>query len=124
MLEKLNDVKNLLESCDRKKILYGMDMLFEHLHMVRESTTKLQWQDFIKHAQNHPVNEILQEGPQFKHCQKWPRGYMGDAEELDMIYGLGETGKKIAKTTSVGRYINEFHYGCPGEQAVRRRRVR
>lgn len=124
MLERLNDVKKLLESCDREKIFYGMDILSDHLFVLRESVSKPQWQEFIKQAQNHPVNEILKEAPQFRHCQKWPRGYMGDAEELDMIYGLGETGRKVAETSSVGRFINEHQFGWPAEQAVRRRRIR
>lgn len=124
MLGELSKAKSLLESGTREKIFYGMDILYNYLFTLKYSLSESEWKEFIKQAQNHPVNEILTEAPQFRHCQKWPRGYMGDAEELDMIYGLGETGRKIAGSSAVGRYINEHQFAWPAEQSVRRRRVR
>ncbi|MCP4345937.1 MAG: class I SAM-dependent methyltransferase [Desulfobacterales bacterium] len=124
VLELLDKVKDLLETGDRNKIFKGMEILYEHLFMLKESFSETQWQDFIGEARNHPINEILTEAPQFRHCQEWPRGYMGDAEQLDMIYGLGEAGRKIAESSPVGQYINEHQFGWAAEQAVRRRRVR
>ncbi len=123
-LKVLDKVKDLLGTGDRNRIFKGMEILYEHLFILKESFSETQWREIIGEARNHPINAILTEAPQFRHCQQWPRGYMGDAEELDMIYGLGYTGRKIAESSSVGQYINEHQFGWAAEQAVRRRRVR
>ena len=122
-LKKLNDIERMLKIQDREKNFYALDKLFSYLFEIKKNIG-LEWNFFIKEAMKHSLNDILLESPQIKHAQAWPRGYMGDAEMIDMIYGMGNAGKKLTEASWTGRLICEHQFNWLGEYAVRMRMFR
>ncbi len=119
--EVLNQGQCLLEQNYRESVHLAVEQLAKELYSIKYSKSPSEWQQVIKLAKSHSVQNILTEGLQVQHSQHWPRGYPGDAEMLDLIYGLGDTGVKLAKTTSRGRFIEEYCYGSLVQVSARRR---
>lgn len=124
MIDMLDRAIPLILSNERENIFGGLYYLYEQLYRFKRSVTPEEWQALIQKASAHEINGLLAASPQFNHAQRWPRRYLGDAVFMDMIYGLGGTGRNLAEASLKGRYINEFIFGLPVEQAIRRARIR
>jgi SAM-dependent methyltransferase len=70
----------------------------------------------------HPVIEIMRRCPLTRRCALKPRGYAGDAEVLDYIYGL--TKGPDATFDPVGHAVHGYAVAAPACRAVRYRRYR
>lgn len=94
-----------------------MSNLLRGLHQVRRALPPEQWQSFCKEiVPKHKLARLIHEDPFTFHSVSKPRGYAGDAELLDYIYG-----HRRASTTPLGKTIFEFTTNTPTSRAVRRR---
>jgi hypothetical protein len=88
-------------------ITEGMVQMFEYTNRFAQGTVTLSlsnlWQSDIA---SHPVTDLIHQDPFTYHSYTKPRGYAGDAELLDYIYGLrppeyaSEIGQKIFNFTT------------------------
>jgi len=56
-------------------------------------------------ARSHPISEYLYQCPCTAHSARQPRGYPGDAELIDYLYGHPDRAPDIARATAIGRRI-------------------
>lgn len=117
----LDKGQRLLEQNTRESVRQAVKLLAGDLYTLKYGANGSQWQEVLQAAQRHPVKNILSEGLQIRHSQQWPRGYPGDAEMLDLIYGLGKTGAKLVTATPRGQYIEEYCFGTLVQVSARRR---
>lgn len=117
----LNDAYQLLTRRGRQDTYLAMQKLSTYLAAQKKTLSKQAWSSFVKTAQAHPINALLLEAPQFAHSQDWPRGYKGDAEMMDLIYGMGKSGQRLAQATALGAQINEVQEEWPTHRAANRR---
>lgn len=100
-LDKSQDL--LLEDC----VYDGMYNLNHNLNRLREKTSKENWkQNWLPQILSHSIKDIIHQDPFAFHSYQKPRGYSGDADIIDYIYGekpisdlSSELGRKISKTT-------------------------
>ncbi|MBA3447125.1 MAG: class I SAM-dependent methyltransferase [Pseudaminobacter sp.] len=92
------------------------------LHDMRRRLDPSVWQAIIPLAQNHPVAEFLHEDPFTRWSFEKPRGYSGDAQLLDFIYGHPSTAEKVAKASPLGRSLYDCTKASLSSFAVRERR--
>lgn len=98
----------------------GMYDLAQGLFDLRHNAEAEEWREFAEHAWlDHPLRELTHQDPLTRRAFEKPRGYAGDAELLDYIYGLRAL---PAETTSLGAAIFGFGLQSPAPQAVRTRR--
>lgn len=97
----------------------GMQQLFFGLHWLRQSAQAEEWQEFSRAAwQPHPLKAVIHQEPITYRAFEKPRGYAGDAELIDLIYGLPD----MPPTSSVGAALYGHMFQAPAAQAVRARR--
>lgn len=120
----LSSATHLLRVGNRADTHHAMRMLFDHLHSTRARLSADDWRALAGEVREHPVGALLREAPIFGHGSRWPRGYRGDAELMDMFYGTGETGKKLASVGPRGRHIQEVLFDRPSPRASRGRKQR
>lgn len=102
--------------------LNGMQALIDELRTVRRSLNGKDWRDLSAEAiLKHGIAETLFQCPLTRRSNKKPRGYAGDAELLDHIYGLGAAALAPHPATLAGQ-IYFYTVNSPACQAVRRRR--
>jgi hypothetical protein len=94
-----------------------MTTLLQGLHEVRSETPREEWQNFCKKVTQHDLYQLIQQDPFTNHSTVKPRGYAGDAQLLDFIYGHRQT-----PTTPMGSRIFDFMIAdSPACRAVRAR---
>jgi extracellular factor (EF) 3-hydroxypalmitic acid methyl ester biosynthesis protein len=76
----------------------------------------------LKRAASHPISEFVYQCPFTRHSFEKPRGYAGDAELMDYIYGHPSSHQALARATPIGRAIFVPVFDCPAAAAVRARR--
>jgi SAM-dependent methyltransferase len=81
-----------------------LDLQYE-LVEVKETSTPEVWSEVASLCHAHPVSGVFWQDPFTRHCFLKPRGYAGDAELLDFLYGVTEPPER---TTPMGRSI--FHH--------------
>jgi extracellular factor (EF) 3-hydroxypalmitic acid methyl ester biosynthesis protein len=102
------------------EIVNGMQQLVIGLSELRDQTPAAEWREFAKTGWvNHPIKTLAHQDPMTRRAFEKPRGYAGDAELLDLIYGLRPV---PAGTTSIGAAIYGFSVQAPAAAAVRVRR--
>lgn len=106
----------------RGDVLNGMQELIDEMRIVRSGLRIDDWRDLSKDViLKHPVADILFSCPLTKRSNEKPRGYAGDAELLDHIYGLGSAKAAPHPATRAGQ-IYFYTVNSPACRAVRRRR--
>src|SRR5262249_41070129 len=68
--------------------------------------------------QSHPLKAVIHQDPITRRAFEKPRGYAGDAELIDLIYGQHD----MPRTSSVGAALYGHMFQAPAAQAVRARR--
>ncbi|MBB3944290.1 SAM-dependent methyltransferase [Rhizobium skierniewicense] len=80
------------------------------------------WKEIIPLVQNHPVAAYFLQDP-FTHWSfDKPRGYSGDAQLLDFIYGHPSVQDKIAAASPIGTALYDYTKDASSSVAVRERR--
>lgn len=112
----------------RQQFEYGRDpaeiihRLAGTLHETRNKFHPSVWQELIPIAQNHPVSEYFLQDPFTRWSFTKPRGYSGDAQLLDFIYGHPSVESDIAKASPLGRALYDYTKDASSSVAVRERR--
>jgi SAM-dependent methyltransferase len=96
--------------------------LAAQLHVTRGKFHPRVWQELVGIAQNHPVSRFFLEDPFTKWSFEKPRGYSGDAQLLDFIYGHASVGEAIAQASPLGRALYSYTKDASSSVAVRERR--
>lgn len=92
------------------------------LHETRAKFQPSVWQELIALAQVHPVAEFFLEDPFTRWSFEKPRGYSGDAQLLDFIYGHQSVAAEIERASPVGRALYDYTKDASSSVAVRERR--
>lgn len=89
------------------------------LRSRRDRSDPAEWRAFVEaHRGAHPLFDRMRQGPVTGRSYRKPRGYAGDAETLDLIYGHGL--ERSRWSTEVKR-IYDWERSAPAAQAVRDR---
>ena len=116
---RLDAVRDRLQAGDS---LSGMQMLIDDLRYVRSRLRMDDWRNLAAETiLTHPVKNDLFACPLTRRSSDKPRGYAGDAELLDHIYGLGAATNAPHPATLAGQ-IYYYTVNSPACRAVRRRR--
>jgi extracellular factor (EF) 3-hydroxypalmitic acid methyl ester biosynthesis protein len=113
--EVLDQVQELLES---RQVASGMELLMARLSAIRHEYGSELWELLGSEAVNHPVSRLIWQDPFTSHSFRKPRGYPGDAELLDYIYGLLPV---PAETSELGASIFRFNGQRRAPRSVRAR---
>jgi long-chain fatty acid transport protein len=98
-----------------------MEKLADNLLTDKRNMHERRWKTYVNTVcRNHPIRDLLHQDPFTRLSYSKPRGYPGDAELLDMIYGVGTTNSNCA--SKVGGAIHEYYLQRPAPEAVRGRR--
>jgi hypothetical protein len=100
----------------------GMSDLLPALQARKLHREPGQWEQFVQKCLQHPLRQLLHEDPFTRRAFLKPRGYSGDAELLDLIYGREEGWPPPADSSELGRKIFEFTSRSQACDAVRARR--
>jgi hypothetical protein len=100
----------------------GMQELLPVLQARRLQADEGDWQEFRQLCLAHPLCVLLHQDPFTHRAFAKPRGYAGDAELLDFIYGREEGWPVPTGTSELGRRIFDFTTSSLACQAVRARR--
>lgn len=112
----------------RQQFEYGRDpaeivhRLAGTLHDTRAKFHPSVWQELIPIAQNHPVSEYFLQDPFTRWSFTKPRGYSGDAQLLDFIYGHPSIEDNVTKASSLGKALYGYTKDASSSVAVRERR--
>ncbi|OLP43176.1 class I SAM-dependent methyltransferase [Rhizobium oryziradicis] len=97
-------------------------MLGANLHALRAKSAPAIWQHLIGLAQNHSIANYFLQDPFTRWSFVKPRGYSGDAQLIDFIYGHPSLNDEIAKSTPTGLALYEVNRNSSASIAVRERR--
>lgn len=100
----------------------ALDMLFGSLNQHRLGCTSEDWQSLIKQCREHALLSVIHQDPFTGRAFNKPRGYAGDAEMIDMIYGPEDRMPEPA-ATELGLDIYRYTSKAPASEGVRARRA-
>jgi len=113
----LDDAYQLLSA---GQIKAGMDLLMCRLSELRNAPEAEGWETFCRaEAMLHPVGALVWQDPLTAHSFNKPRGYSGDAQLLDYIYGNSPV---PPDTSDLGRAIFQHNINRQAPSSVRSRR--
>lgn len=92
------------------------------LHELRMRYSPSVWQQLIPIAQQHPVARYFLEDPFTRWSFEKPRGYSGDAQLLDFIYGHSSVADRISGASPLGKALYDYTKDASSSVAVRERR--
>jgi hypothetical protein len=113
--EVLDQVQELLAN---GQVAAGMELLMARLSTIRHEYGAELWELLGSEAINHPVGRMIWQDPFTSHSFRKPRGYPGDAELLDYIYGLLPV---PSETSELGASIFRFNGQRQAPRSVRAR---
>jgi extracellular factor (EF) 3-hydroxypalmitic acid methyl ester biosynthesis protein len=113
----------LLEKTKQELLKYnvneGMNELIYGLRELRSQMSREDWMSFAgEECTSHPLLGVLLQSPFTKRSFERPRGYAGDAELLDYIYGCAAP----IPLSPLGAAIYGWELQSPGCRSVRARR--
>lgn len=92
------------------------------LHGIRKLYAAEIWQQLIPIAQQHPVAQYFLQDPFTRWSFDKPRGYSGDAQLLDFIYGHPSVSAHVEGATALGKALYAYTREASSSVAVRERR--
>lgn len=95
--------------------------LIGELYQSREANLPAWNESACAGLRRHRLYPVLLEDPFVRHSAIRPRGYPGDAELLDYIYGSGNVLPKVEGASEMGRRLYEYDRSTPAPSAVRNR---
>ncbi|HKD38510.1 MAG TPA: hypothetical protein VKB78_16970, partial [Pirellulales bacterium] len=114
--------EQLLDSSDQEAANRALDQLFGALHARLAGASEAEWHAFVAMSRHHPLMEVLHRDPFTFRAFSKPRGYAGDAEMMDFIYGR-EDQRPLPEADRVGRRIFDYTTLAPASEGVRARRA-
>lgn len=106
---------------DRAVVNEALDGLFGGLAVQKAGCSSEEWQSKILSCRTHALLSTIHEDPFTYRAFSKPRGYAGDAEMLDLIYGPEERWPE-PETTPLGLDIYRYTSAAPAAEGVRARR--
>ena len=120
--ELRSQLDSVLDQIENGAVNDGMAELFTSLRRWRRSPPEGTWEEVIQqHCLNHPVSGLIYQDPMTFHSYSQPRGYPGDAELLDYIYGVKPC-TDSGPVSPVGSAIHQFLRQQGASRAVCARR--
>ena len=114
--------QRLRESTDRQVIHQALDELCLALRERKLSSTAAQWEAFVPVARRHPLTQLLHQDPFTYRAFSKPRGYAGDAEMMDFIYGREEQWAP-PPAEQIGQQVFDYTTLAAAAEGVRARRA-
>lgn len=99
-----------------------IDQLARSLHELRAKSHPDIWRELIPMAQRHGISKYLLQDPFTRWSHDKPRGYSGDAQLLDFIYGHESIADEVANSTPTGQALYAYTREASSSVAVRERR--
>jgi hypothetical protein len=121
-LRLFDDVQRKLESLDPNCARQSLDELFGALHERVMHSPAAEWKTFVEKCRRHPIMRLLHQDPFTHRAFSKPRGYAGDAEMMDYIYGR-EDQRDPPPAEPIGRQVFEYTTLAPASEGVRARRA-
>lgn len=120
----LNEAHHLLVNSHGDQFAVGkaMDGLFGGLAKLKTTCSPEDWQICIQNSRAHAVLPLVHQDPFTARAFAKPRGYAGDAELLDLIYGPEERWPEPV-ATPLGLDIYRYTANAPAAEGVRARRA-
>jgi hypothetical protein len=128
--EREADVLSLLDATqqsfldyngDHRQIGLALDRLFGEINQHRLTSLAEDWQRLIQICRLHPVLGMLHEDPFTHRAFAKPRGYAGDAQLIDLIYGPEDRAPEPV-ASALGLDIYRYTTSAPAAEGVRARR--
>ena len=104
------------------RVEQGMNELLPGLQTRKVAWDAPRWNAFVPRCLTHPLRQLLHQDPFTRRAFLKPRGYSGDAELLDLIYGREEGWPPPDGTTELGMKIFDYTSQSQACEAVRARR--
>ena len=119
----LHETQEALLNSNRNHQSVGitLDGLFGGVNQQRLGCSAEQWQSLIDTCRRHPLLKTLHEDPFTGRAFAKPRGYAGDAQLIDLIYGPEDRSPEPAGT-ALGLDIYRYTSLAPAADGVRARR--
>jgi len=114
--------RTLLSSPSESTAHQVLDQLFGSLRDRKLHSTAHDWTDFVALCRKHPLMGLLHQDPFTFRAFSKPRGYAGDAEMMDFIYGREEQWSPPS-AEAVGQQVFSFTTQAPASEGVRARRA-
>lgn len=102
-----------------RKIIHEMA---GRLHQLRNKYDSGVWLTLVPIIQSHPVSEYFLQDPFTYWSHEKPRGYSGDAQLLDFIYGHPSVQSRIDAASPIGAELYAYTRDASSSVAVRERR--
>jgi extracellular factor (EF) 3-hydroxypalmitic acid methyl ester biosynthesis protein len=99
-----------------------LGQLFDALRERKLNSTAEEWNAFVELCRRHPLMSVLHQDPFTHRAYSKPRGYAGDAEMMDFIYGR-EDRRDPPHAEPAGRHVFNFTTLAPASEGVRARRA-
>lgn len=108
------------EKLQGQDVSTGMEILHGELCSLRRDLGPEGWKHCLQNdLRTHPVFQLVQEDPFTRRALEKPRGYAGDAELIDYLYGE----KNLCLGTSpIGAEVSRYMSEQPSAFSVRQRR--
>jgi len=118
----LDDVYDRLSRDDAQEVVdRSMEELIVALGHRRLEADPQQWDSLVRTCRQHSVRQIIHADPFTHRAYYKPRGYAGDAELMDFIYGREERWP-APYASSIGQRIFDYTTASPAPEGVRARR--
>lgn len=92
------------------------------LHQLRHRFEPSVWRELIPIVQNHSTAKYFLQDPFTRWSFEKPRGYSGDAQLLDFIYGHPSVDNYINSSSDIGLQLYDYTKAASSSVAVRERR--
>jgi extracellular factor (EF) 3-hydroxypalmitic acid methyl ester biosynthesis protein len=119
---KLLNAQSDSEQLNEELVREAMEELFLGLRTNRLRATDSEWAEYVSRCLHHPLKELVHADPFTYRAFSKPRGYAGDAELLDYIYGREERWPLPPNVSALGRLIFDYTTSAPAAAGVRARR--
>ncbi len=114
--------QRLTAAREQSEATRALDELFVALHARLSNSTPAEWREFVAMSRRHPIIKLVHRDPFTHRAFSKPRGYAGDAEMMDYIYGR-EDQRPQPEADRIGRFVFDYTTLAPASEGVRTRRA-